>query len=211
MPSKSKKVACKFHKADIYLKRFLEEKTFETLLDPKVSTEYDNKFKVSVYCHEVSRNGNEWYENVKELKTKENLSYVNAMKLECLFDSKCQKKNKNLQEADGWKEYFVVVERQDKENVNENMRPSRFLKVGKHLVELQTNWIHKGENKYPKIEVFSDGKRLGYILEKEGKYVANKEQYSDINEAIADLIRNSENTEPYEEKRMRYLRSLTSL
>ena len=216
-----------------------------------ISDLYDSKYKVSIYCQTISEFENGYVENIKEIDSKNNLSYIDAMKVENSFNYRCSEMNKNKTEDGSWNDYFVIIENDEEfekmkkdlvdlhtreierdidtksgtataalkqalrkkkksEKITELMRPSRFLRVGKHLVEIQSSWVNKGEKKYPKMDIFSDGKRIGFVIQQGKYFLVNKEKYTDINQAISILLQNSI-PKNKEDSRIKYLKTLNAM
>lgn len=74
------------------------------------------------------------------------------------------------------------------EQIDENFRPSTFLRVGRNLVELQMGWANKEKNK-ARSDVFVNGKSIGhYSFEGKSYRVDEDNLFETVEEAIAHLI-----------------------
>lgn len=72
--------------------------------------------------------------------------------------------------------------------LNENMSPSQFLKVGRHLIEIQLGWENK-QNRIARSTVFEDGRKIGhYYFAGKDYRVDEKNDFKTVEEAIAHLI-----------------------
>lgn len=75
--------------------------------------------------------------------------------------------------------------------LNENMSPSQFLKVGRHLVEIQLGWENK-QKRIAKSTVFEDGRRIGHYYFAGKQYQTDQDnQFNTVEEAIAHLMRSN--------------------
>lgn len=72
--------------------------------------------------------------------------------------------------------------------LNENMSPSQFLKVGRHLIEIQLGWENKKE-RIAKSTVFEDGRRIGHYYFSGKQYKADDDVFNTVEEAIAFLMK----------------------
>jgi len=93
--------------------------------------------------------------------------------------------------------------------INENFRPSTFLRVGRNLVELQLGWADKEKNK-ARSDVFVNGKSIGHYSFEGKSYRVEDNLFETVEEAIAYLI---ETNAPYalpQSKASDYLKALSN-
>ncbi|MCK4501333.1 hypothetical protein KAU11_12605 [Candidatus Babeliales bacterium] len=73
--------------------------------------------------------------------------------------------------------------------LNENMSPSQFLKVGRHLIEVQLGWENK-KKRIARSTVFEDGRKIGkYYFAGKQYRVDETNTFDTVEEAIAHLIK----------------------
>lgn len=80
----------------------------------------------------------------------------------------------------------------------EETMPSMFVTVDRNLVEIQLSWSADEE---PLYTLFIDGKFKGKIIERDGKYLVDDMKYSDINEAIATIVKKGQRELYYTHRR----------
>jgi len=89
------------------------------------------------------------------------------------------------------KEFEDDLEAQDVSlnELNENMSPSQFLKIGRHLVEVQLGWENK-QKRIARSTVFEDGRKIGqYYFAGKQYRVDESNNFDTVEEAIAHLIK----------------------
>lgn len=79
-----------------------------------------------------------------------------------------------------------------KKGLDEAIGASTFIKVGKHLIEMQPSWINEGKERHARWDIFVDGRGVGYVDQlSENRFKAQGEDdaMESIEEAVSFLIK----------------------